>query len=71
MRNAQLAHFLTRKMILIFLNGSEFCQKLIGTIIRVIIIHSASADASADLSLNMSEDRFIKLKIVLKHSRML
>ena len=32
-----------------------------------IIIHSASADLSAD----MPEDRFIKLKILLKHSRML
>ena len=32
-----------------------------------IIIHSASADASAD----MPENRFIKLKILLKHSRML
>ena len=50
-----------------FLNGSEFCQKLIGTIISVIIIHSASADASSD----MPVERFIKLKILLKHSRML
>ena len=32
-----------------------------------IIIHSASADASAD----MPENRLIKLKIILKHSRML
>ena len=36
-----------------------------------IIIHSASADESADLSADMPEDRFIKLKIILKHSRML
>ena len=36
-----------------------------------IIIHSASADASADLSADMPEERFIKLKILLKHSRML
>ena len=36
-----------------------------------IIIHSAFADASADLSADMPEDRFIKLKILLKHSRML
>ena len=34
---------------------------------RQIIIHSASADASAD----MPENRLIKLKIILKHSRML
>ena len=32
-----------------------------------IIIHSASADASADTP----ENRFSKLKILLKHSRML
>ena len=37
----------------------------------VIIIHSASADASADLSADMPDDRFIKLKILLKHSRIL
>ena len=36
-----------------------------------IIIHSASADASADLSADMPENRVIKLKILLKHSRML
>ena len=36
-----------------------------------IIIHSASVDASADLSAEMPENRFIKLKILLKHSRML
>ena len=36
-----------------------------------IIIHSASADASADLSADMPENRLIKLKIILKHSRML
>ena len=36
-----------------------------------IIIHSASADASADLSAETPENRFSKLKILLKHSRML
>ena len=36
-----------------------------------IIIHSASADASADLSADMPENTLIKLKIILKHSRML
>ena len=36
-----------------------------------IIIHSASADSSADLSADMPENRLIKLKIILKHSRML
>ena len=36
-----------------------------------IIIHSASVDASADLSAVMPENRLIKLKIILKHSRML
>ena len=36
-----------------------------------IIIHSASADVSADLSADMPENRLIKLKIILKHSRML
>ena len=36
-------------------------------IYRQIIKHSASADTSAD----MPEGRFIKLKILLKHSRML
>ena len=36
-----------------------------------IIIHSASADASADLSADLPENRLIKLKIILKHSRML
>ena len=36
-----------------------------------IIIASASADASADLSADMPENRLIKLKIILKHSRML
>ena len=36
-----------------------------------IIIHSASADTSADLSADMPENRLIKLKIILKHSRML
>ena len=36
-----------------------------------IIIHSASADASADVSADMPENRLIKLKIILKHSRIL
>ena len=36
-----------------------------------MIIHSASANASADLSADMPKNRFIKLKILLKHSRML
>ena len=36
-----------------------------------IIIASASADASADLSADMPENRLTKLKINLKHSRML
>ena len=36
-----------------------------------IIIHSASADASADTSADMPEGRFSKLNILLKHSRML
>ena len=36
-----------------------------------IIIHSLSADAFEDLSADMPEDRFIELKILLKHSRML
>ena len=35
-----------------------------------IILPSTSADASAYLSADMPEDRFIKLKILLKHSRM-
>ena len=35
-----------------------------------LILPSTSADASADLSADMPEDRFIKLKILLKHSRM-
>ena len=39
----------------------------IGYVKQKIIIHSASADLSAV----MLEDRFIKLKILLKHSRML
>ena len=47
-----------RKMI-VLLGGSRG--------VRWIIIHSASADLSAD----MLENRFIKLKILLKHSRML
>ena len=34
-------------------------------------IPSTSADVSADLSADMPEDRFIKFKILLKHSRML
>ena len=36
-----------------------------------IIIHSASADASADVSADMPENRLIKLEIILKHSRIL
>ena len=36
-----------------------------------IILGGASADASADLSADILENRFIKLKILLKHSRML
>ena len=36
-----------------------------------LIIASASADASADTSADMPEGRLIKLKILLKHSRML
>ena len=35
-----------------------------------LILPSTSADVSADLSADMPEDRFIKLKILLKHSRM-
>ena len=38
---------------------------------KKIIIASASADASADLSADMTENRLMKLKIILKHSRML
>ena len=37
----------------------------------LLILPSTSADTSADLSADMPEDRFIKLKILLKHSRML
>ena len=44
---------------------------ILGVIKVEIIIHSASADASADLSADMPENRLIKLKIILKHSRML
>ena len=54
-------------------NDNDFLQPS-GNFRRVmirIIIHSASADASADLSADMPEDRVIKLKILLKHSRML
>ena len=40
-------------------------------IIPRIIIHSASGDASADVSADMPKNRLIKLKIILKHSRML
>ena len=36
-----------------------------------IIIHSAAADAAADLSADMPKNRLKKLKIILKHSRML
>ena len=36
-----------------------------------IIIHSASADATADLSAETPENTFTKLKILLKHSRMI
>ena len=47
-------------------------QRFGESIIRYrIIIHSASADASADVSADMPENRLIKLEIILKHSRIL
>ena len=49
----------------------EIIILLIWTNIPRIIIHSASADASADVSAGMPENRLIKLKTILKHSRML
>ena len=45
----------------------DWYGKYLRYLIKWIIIHSASANTSAD----MPEGRFIKLKILLKHSGML
>ena len=41
----------------------------LGCLVSWLIIASASADVSADLSADIPENRFWKLKILLKHSR--
>ena len=57
------------KILASFEYKSKYQARKISKVLFRIIIHSASADASTDLSADMPEDGFFKLKILLKHSR--